>query len=120
MSEWKRKRKTRMRSAREEGKERREGRLTEEEVLPRALIDEVLVRQSEDLHDARELLLFVLSWEDGESGVKLGEDATETPHVDGPVASRTKRKAAQLFSFVFFDEKKTEKWSLTYGSSHRG
>lgn len=49
--------------------------LTEEDILARTLINDVLVGQTEDLHDARQLLLLVLSREDGEAGVELGEDA---------------------------------------------
>lgn len=38
-----------------------------------------------DLHDARELLYFVLPREDGVPSVQLGQDAAKTPHVDGHV-----------------------------------
>lgn len=56
--------------------------LTEEDILARTLVNDVLVGQTEDLHDARQLLLLVLSGKDGEAGVELGEDAAQGPHVD--------------------------------------
>ena len=59
------------------------GELTKEELLSRTPVDEVLVRNAEDLHDARQLFLLVLAGEYWEAGVKLGEDAPEAPHVDG-------------------------------------
>jgi len=40
------------------------------------------VRRAEDFHDARELLLLVLTREYGVAGPKLREDAAERPHVD--------------------------------------
>ena len=55
------------------------GGRTEEEALARAAVDEVLVRDAHDLHDARELLLLVLAGEDRVARVHLGEDAAERP-----------------------------------------
>ena len=48
-------------------------------------IEDLRGRQREDLHDARELLHFVLAREQGIAGVELGQDAAEGPHVDGRV-----------------------------------
>jgi hypothetical protein len=76
--------------ANEEGKER-----TKEEVLSRRAIDHVFVGKAEDLHDAGELLLFILAWKDWEAGVELGEDAPETPHVDRPISSRMPRVVSE-------------------------
>lgn len=59
--------------------------LTEEESLSGATIDEVLIWGLQDLHDARQLLLLVFAREDRESCIELGEDATQTPHVDSHV-----------------------------------
>ena len=59
------------------------GGLTKEELLSRTPVDEVLVRDAEDFHDARKLFLLVLAGEYWEAGVELGEDAPEAPHVDG-------------------------------------
>ena len=39
----------------------------------------------QDFHDARQLLRLVLAGKQGIPGVELGEDAPETPHVDGLV-----------------------------------
>ena len=55
----------------------------EEELLARRLLDQVLVRRAEDLHDAGQLLLLVLAREDGVARQQLGEDAAQRPHVDG-------------------------------------
>ena len=49
---------------------------TEEQSLPRAAIDELLVRYSEHFHNARQLLLLILAGEDGESRIQLCQDAT--------------------------------------------
>ena len=40
----------------------------EEELFARALLDEVLFRRTKDFHYARQLLLLVLTWEDGIAG----------------------------------------------------
>ena len=55
----------------------------EKELLARRLLDQVLVRRAEDLHDAGQLLLLVLAGEDGVARQELGEDAAQRPHVDG-------------------------------------
>jgi hypothetical protein len=51
--------------------------LTEEELAPRRLVNDVSIRHAEHLHDAGQLFMLVLSGEDRHSGVKLGEDATD-------------------------------------------
>lgn len=33
---------------------------------------------------------FILAWEDGVSGVELGEDATQAPHIDGHMVVHAK------------------------------
>lgn len=42
---------------------------TEKELLPRTAVDELLVRDTEDLHNAGKLLLFILAREYGEPSV---------------------------------------------------
>ncbi len=59
--------------------------LTKEKAFARAAVDEVFVRNAEDLHDTRQLLLLVLSREDRETCVQLSENTTQTPHIDGHV-----------------------------------
>jgi len=59
--------------------------VVEEESLSGATIDEVLIWGPQDLHDTRQLLLLVFAREDRESCIELGEDATQTPHVDSHV-----------------------------------
>ena len=49
--------------------------LTEEELPPRSLVDDVSVRDAEDLHDTSQLLLLVFARKDRHAGIKLGEDA---------------------------------------------
>ena len=49
---------------------------TKEQSPPRATVDEVLVRYTEDFHDTRQLFLFILTGEDGESRKQLRQDAT--------------------------------------------
>lgn len=56
---------------------------TEKELFPLRLVDDILVGHAEHLHDARQLLLLVLAWKDRHASVQLGEDAAETPHIDG-------------------------------------
>lgn len=60
-------------------------RVTEEQPLAGTAVDKLLVRHSEDFHDTRQLLLFVLAGEDGESRIQLCQDAAQTPHIDGHV-----------------------------------
>lgn len=52
------------------------------QLLAAALLNEMLLRWTKYLHDTRKLLLLVLSGEDRVSGVELGENAPQTPHVD--------------------------------------
>lgn len=54
----------------------------EEELLPRATLNQMTVRRAKDLHDACELFLLVLAREDGIAGPELGQNAAEGPHVD--------------------------------------
>jgi hypothetical protein len=54
----------------------------EEELLASALLDQMLIGWAEDLHDAGQLFLFVLTREDGITSPKLRENATERPHID--------------------------------------
>jgi len=51
-------------------------------VLLSALVDHSLRRHPSQLHDKFELLLLVITWEEWLSGVKLCQDAAETPNVD--------------------------------------
>jgi len=50
--------------------------VVEEESLSRATIDKILVRGTQDFHDARQLLLLVFTRENRESSVQLSENAT--------------------------------------------
>jgi hypothetical protein len=59
--------------------------LTEEESLSGATIDEVLIWGPQNLHDTRQLLLLIFTRKDRESRIELGEDATQTPHVNSHV-----------------------------------
>jgi hypothetical protein len=54
-----------------------------EQLLPAALLDQMLFRRSKNFHDTRKLLLLVLSWEDGVASKQFAENAPQTPHVDG-------------------------------------
>jgi hypothetical protein len=54
----------------------------EEELLASTLFDQMLIGWAEDLHDAGQLFLFVLTREDGIASPKLCENATERPHID--------------------------------------
>ena len=56
---------------------------TKEESLSLTAVDEVLIRDAEDFHDASKLFLLILTREDREASVELCHDAAETPHVDG-------------------------------------
>ena len=82
----------------------------EEEFLADRLLDEVFFGRAEDFHDAGELLLLVFAGEDGVAGEELGEDATETPHVDGEAVAHAQndfRRAVEaglnvgIYLFVF-------------------
>lgn len=53
-----------------------------EELLARALFDEVLLWRAKYLHDAGKLLLLVLSREDRVAGEEFCENTTKGPHVD--------------------------------------
>ena len=55
---------------------------TEKHFFTRAAIDKVAIRDALNLHDARELLLFVFARKQWVAGVKFGKDTSETPHVD--------------------------------------
>lgn len=57
----------------------------EEESLSGATIDEVLIWGPQNLHDTRQLLLLIFTRKDRESRIELGEDATQTPHVNSHV-----------------------------------
>ena len=58
---------------------------TKEESLSLTAVDEVLIRDAENLHDTRELLLFILAGENREPSVKFCQNTAKTPHVDGHV-----------------------------------
>lgn len=62
----------------------------EKEFLPRAAVDQVLIRHTENLHNARELFLLVLAREDREASVQLSKNAAKTPHVDSHVVIHAK------------------------------
>jgi hypothetical protein len=47
----------------------------------------MLLGRTENLHDAGKLLLLILAWEDGNTCIKLGQDATHAPHIDGHTIS---------------------------------
>lgn len=55
---------------------------TEEKPLARTAVHKVLVWDSQDLHDARQLLLLILAGKYGEPSVKFGQDTAQAPHVD--------------------------------------
>ena len=55
---------------------------TKEEPSPCGLVEDVLWRQSLDLHDAGELFNLVLPGEEGVACEQLGKDAAQTPHVN--------------------------------------
>lgn len=63
---------------------------TKEESFAGAAIDEVLVWGPKNLHDTRQLLLFVFTREDGEASVQLSKDATQAPHINGHVIVHAK------------------------------
>lgn len=63
---------------------------TKEESLAGAAVDKVLVWGPKNLHDTRQLLLFVFTGEDGETSVQLSKDAAQAPHVDGHVIVHAK------------------------------
>lgn len=58
---------------------------TKEQFSSRALLYQVLFWDTQDLHDARQLLLLILAWEERHTRVHLGEDASQRPHVNGHV-----------------------------------
>jgi len=62
----------------------------EEEPFTGAAVDEILVGGPQDLHDARQLLLFVFAREDREASEQLRKNATQAPHVDGHVVIHAK------------------------------
>jgi hypothetical protein len=45
---------------------------------------------SKDLHDARKLLLFILTWEDRVASPKFSENASERPHINTQAITATK------------------------------
>lgn len=53
-----------------------------EELLARALFDQVLLWRTKDLHDTGKLLLFVLSGKDRVACEKFCENTTKGPHID--------------------------------------
>lgn len=54
----------------------------EKQLASRRLLNNVSRRWSEDLHDAGQLLLFVLTRKDWIPSVELGKNAAKAPHVD--------------------------------------
>lgn len=62
--------------------ESRLAKRVEEELLASTLLNQVLVWRSKDFHDASQLLLLILSWENWITGEKFGEDASQAPHVN--------------------------------------
>lgn len=55
--------------------------LVEKDLTSGGLIEELLRRQSSNLHDEGELLLFILAREDRVACEELDQDAAEAPHV---------------------------------------
>lgn len=60
----------------------KDSKLAEKDLLAGTLIDKVSVRHTLDLHDARKLLLFVLSREQRVTRIQLCKNTTKRPHVD--------------------------------------
>lgn len=59
-----------------------EGVFLEKHVTARAQFNDVVRRDTLDLHDVRELLCFILARKQWVTCVKLGHDAAERPHVN--------------------------------------
>ena len=51
-------------------------RLTEERLAPRSFLDDIPLWHPDNFHDTGQLLLFILSGEDGHTSVQLGENAS--------------------------------------------
>lgn len=64
----------------------------EKELSTGTAFDEILVWNSKDFHNASELFLLVLSWEERGSSVEFGDDTSQTPGVDGCVTRRKTEK----------------------------
>ena len=58
-------------------------RRIEEELLARATLDQVLVWDPKHFHDACQLLLLILPGEYRIASIELGNDAAETPNING-------------------------------------
>lgn len=65
------------------GKIRLIGVRVKEIIFPSSGCKDISIRKTDNFHNEGELLLFTLSWEKRHSSEELGEDAAETPHVDG-------------------------------------
>ena len=53
-----------------------------EQFLPAALLNQVLLWRPEDFHDTCKLFLFIFAREDRIACQKLGQNTTQTPHVN--------------------------------------
>ena len=92
-------------------------RRTKEESLAGTAVDKVLVWRPKNFHDTRQLFLLIFARKDGEAGVQLGKDATQTPHVNGHVIVHAKddlRRTVEATLYIRVDYAKgqTKKWSF--------
>lgn len=53
-----------------------------EEIASLAQLDQLWIRHAQHLHDTSQLLLLILTWEDGHTRVQFRNDAAQTPHID--------------------------------------
>lgn len=56
---------------------------TKEELSPGRSVDDAVIRHSDDLHDASQLFVLIFARENRYTGIQLGKDAAQRPHVDG-------------------------------------
>lgn len=62
----------------------------EEVVFPCGVLEDAIIGEPNDFHDERQLFLLTFSREQRHSSEKLGQDASETPHIDGSCVRNTK------------------------------
>lgn len=62
----------------------------DEVLCPFGLLQNLLWRHAQQLHDAGQLVALVLSGEQGVAGQQLGQYAAEAPHIDRKAVTRAK------------------------------